>query len=51
MLLGDADVEGAGRELLAEQVDARAGGMAAVTATILSSLRASFARLSPKTFV
>jgi hypothetical protein len=50
MLLGDADVEGAFGKRLAEDVDAGAAGIAAVIATILSSLRASSPRLSPEYF-
>ena len=51
VLLGDSHVEGARRELLAEQVDARARRHRGRDRAILSSLRASRMRLSPKTLV
>jgi hypothetical protein len=51
VLLDDAHIEGAVRKRLAENVDAGADGMAAVIATMRSSLRASMTRFSPKTLV
>ena len=47
VLLGDADIEGAIGKLLCEQIEPVPDGIAAVMATILSSLRASLIRLSP----
>ena len=51
VLLGDADIEGAIGEFLAEQVEPGPDGIAAVIATILSSRRASSIRLCANTLV
>ncbi len=51
MLLGNADIEDALRESLAKRSSPVPVGMAAVTATILSSWRASSIRLVPKILV
>jgi hypothetical protein len=48
MLLGDADVEGALGMRLGELVDPVPDGIAAVIATIVGSLSASLASVSPK---
>ena len=51
VLLGDAHVEGAGREFLGEHVDAGAGRHGGRDGDDLPSWRACSIRLSPKTLV